>query len=332
MKRHLFLTLLFIVVQNVESNITAEEAANKFQHQVAPAIPTTSKDCQSIRESYGKKRKQLENQARRLGDQARNTSYHNKEGKKRRSQLFKESSEAWRERTKLHHMQNEEYKRCMQQTRNYKNAYSFYEGRKKRNIEDVKSIVIHTIGGYGCAIKDKKGKVIEAPNEKKFSDKKKFKRELKKHEQLLKQKGTWTHFGTWGKSAKQWQNIFWKRGKNGHTPHWIIGRNKEGEELVVPEIFEAFHTVGANPNSIGIELMYEGKKGEKFDKGQIENLKARIRRIKQKWPNVKFLQAHSDVDKRKEKCGGKLFNRREDPGPNFPWEGILNNTQLERKK
>jgi N-acetyl-anhydromuramyl-L-alanine amidase AmpD len=102
--------------------------------------------------------------------------------------------------------------------------------------------------------------------------------------------------------------------------HYIIGRNGEVARSV-PEDEIAFHAIDHNDQSIGIELINAGDGREPYPPQQIEALARLIAGIQKRWRiPVSQVKGHEEVDHSTFRCGGRLVRRKQDPGPQFPWD------------
>lgn len=100
--------------------------------------------------------------------------------------------------------------------------------------------------------------------------------------------------------------------------HYVIGRSGT-VEASIPETDRAFHAAAFNARSIGIELVHAGDGRETFSPAQIAALTALIRDIRTRHAvPLAHIVTHGDVDRRTCACAGASYNRRIDPGPNFP--------------
>ena len=100
----------------------------------------------------------------------------------------------------------------------------------------------------------------------------------------------------------------------------------------------AFHVVGYNEQSIGIEIVNKGRyphwfynnsqfPAEEFKKEHITALLNLLKNLKARFPGISRLERHSVLDQRTipaEDNSDVLIRRRIDPGPQFPWEYVQN--------
>lgn len=165
-----------------------------------------------------------------------------------------------------------------------------------RDTREITSIVLHTIGGPACIA----GKVQFRPIPERDDD------------ALF-----------WGRVLK----------KSRASAHYVIGRT--GEMVNVLPVSEvAYHTVGLNRNSVGIELVHRGDGKEPFTESQISKLIALIKELRRLHPLIRIenIVMHSDIDQRACICSGLRYNRRQDPGANFPMERVIKEVRFSAEK
>jgi hypothetical protein len=163
----------------------------------------------------------------------------------------------------------------------------------KRGPESVTALVVHTVGGPACIANT----VQFRPIPKRDDD---------------------TQF---------WQR-FLKTARNADA-HYVIGRNGTVAQVMAPTEI-AYHTVGVNDVSIGIELVHRGDGMEPFEEPQVVKLIEQIKEIRQQFPKISLsnIVTHSDIDQRTCSCGGKPYHRRQDPGANFPMQRVIDAVRL----
>jgi N-acetyl-anhydromuramyl-L-alanine amidase AmpD len=163
---------------------------------------------------------------------------------------------------------------------------------EKRDTGSITALVVHTIGGPACI-----GNTVRFMPIAKRGDDAQF----------------------WQKNLKTARN----------EAHYVIGRNGTVAEVMPPTNI-AYHTVGINDISIGIELVHRGDGIEPFEEPQIVELIDMIREIRRQSPKIVLsnIIAHSDIDQRTCSCGGKPYNRRQDPGANFPMQRVIDAVRL----
>lgn len=106
----------------------------------------------------------------------------------------------------------------------------------------------------------------------------------------------------------------------------------------------AHHTRGYNPRSVGIEMVNIGRYPNWFDSdhqimrepytdAQIRSLKNVLLALKSLCANLAYIAGHEDLDTVKVTASddpSKEVFRKRDPGPQFPWQDVLNAVELER--
>jgi N-acetyl-anhydromuramyl-L-alanine amidase AmpD len=163
----------------------------------------------------------------------------------------------------------------------------------KREPDTITALVIHTVGGPACIA----GTVRFRPIPKRDDD---------------------TQF---------WQK-FLKTARNADA-HYVIGRGGTMAP-VIPATEIAYHTVGINDVSIGIELVHRGDGIEPFEEPQIVKLIELSKEIRQQFSTISLgnIVGHSDIDQRTCTCGGRPYHRRQDPGANFPMQRVIDAVRL----
>ncbi|MDW2982136.1 N-acetylmuramoyl-L-alanine amidase [Rhodanobacter sp. KK11] len=129
----------------------------------------------------------------------------------------------------------------------------------------------------------------------------------------------------------------------GNSGHYYIDR--DGTVLrYVPGTRVANHVRGHNPNSIGIELVNLGRyphwwdsrhqrMDEPYTAAQIASLDALLARLREEFPNLRQIAGHEDLDTAWMPASDDpalQVRRKLDPGPLFPWNGVLERSGLER--
>jgi hypothetical protein len=157
-----------------------------------------------------------------------------------------------------------------------------------REPDSITALVVHTVGGPACIA-----------NTVQF-------RPIRKRED----------------DTQFWQR-FLKRARNAEA-HYVIGRNGTVASVMPPTEI-AYHTVGSNDFSIGIELVHRGDGTEPFEEPQIVKLIELIKEIRQQFPKIALsnIVTHADIDQRTCACDGKPYPRRQDPGANFPMQRVI---------
>jgi N-acetylmuramoyl-L-alanine amidase len=129
----------------------------------------------------------------------------------------------------------------------------------------------------------------------------------------------------------------------GNSGHYYI--DLEGKVFrFVADTRVANHTYGYNARSIGIELVNIGRYPHWGDSryqaftvpytaAQIEALRALLSQLRNDHANLHWIAGHEDLDRRLEPASDDasiLLPRRQDPGPLFPWNQVLEGSGLER--
>jgi N-acetylmuramoyl-L-alanine amidase len=129
----------------------------------------------------------------------------------------------------------------------------------------------------------------------------------------------------------------------GASGHFYIDRDGSVYQYVSP-MRTANHTRGYNPRSVGIEMVNIGRypnwldsenqiMSEPYTEAQISSLKYLLIALRSHCSNLKFIAGHEDLDTAKVAASddpNKEVFRKRDPGPQFPWQDVLNAVELER--
>ncbi|MDH3901748.1 MAG: N-acetylmuramoyl-L-alanine amidase [Xanthomonadales bacterium] len=132
---------------------------------------------------------------------------------------------------------------------------------------------------------------------------------------------------------------------SGNSGHFYIDRDGSIEQWV-PVSRVAHHVRGFNPQSIGIELINNGRYPDWFLSGnqrmsepypdlQIEALTALLNHLQEELPVLEMVTGHEDLDIAmipSEDQPDILIRRKLDPGPQFPWSEVMKQTSLHRLK
>jgi hypothetical protein len=163
----------------------------------------------------------------------------------------------------------------------------------KRDPDSVIALVVHTVGGPACIANTVQFRPIPRRDD----------------------------------DTQFWQKIL--KSARGAETHYVIGRNGTAAPVMPPTEI-AYHTVGINDVSIGIELVHRGDGTEPFEQPQIVQLSELIKEVRQQFPNIPLsnIVTHSDIDQRTCSCGGKPYHRRQDPGANFPMQRVKDAVRL----
>jgi N-acetyl-anhydromuramyl-L-alanine amidase AmpD len=105
--------------------------------------------------------------------------------------------------------------------------------------------------------------------------------------------------------------------------HFVIGRSGVVRPVIPPKEI-ANHAAGVNDVTIGIEMVNRGDGAEAYPAEQIKPLVGLIHDLRREFPRIALenIVRHSDIDQRTCKCGGVTYNRRQDPGSNFPFDEV----------
>jgi N-acetylmuramoyl-L-alanine amidase len=129
----------------------------------------------------------------------------------------------------------------------------------------------------------------------------------------------------------------------GNSGHYYIDRDGSVFRFVA-ETRVAHHTHGYNARSIGIELVNLGRYPdwngtrhqaftEPYTEEQIDALRVLLGQLRNELPNLRWIAGHEDLDRRLEPASddpSTLLARRQDPGPLFPWDRVMDGSGLER--
>ncbi|HVT32186.1 MAG TPA: N-acetylmuramoyl-L-alanine amidase [Rhodanobacteraceae bacterium] len=129
----------------------------------------------------------------------------------------------------------------------------------------------------------------------------------------------------------------------GNSGHYYIDRDGSVFRFVAATRV-ANQTYGYNARSVGIELVNRGRYPywndtrhqtftEPYTAEQIDALRALLGRLRNELPGLRWIAGHEDLDRRLEPASddpATLLPRRQDPGPLFPWDRVLDGSGLER--
>jgi len=141
----------------------------------------------------------------------------------------------------------------------------------------------------------------------------------------------------WGKK------VIYPQNQTGNSGHFYINRDGCIEQWV-PLNRVAHHVRGFNPQSIGIELINNGRypdwfhsqhqqMKEPYPGAQIEALAALLNYLSAQLPGLEDIAGHEDLDIEmlpSEDKPDTMIRRKLDPGPLFPWSEIMNKITLNR--
>ncbi len=145
-------------------------------------------------------------------------------------------------------------------------------------------------------------------------------------------------------TAREWgEREVYPDSQTGNSGHFYIDRDGSVEEWV-PITRIAHHVRGFNPQSIGIELVNNGrypdwfKSGnqqmkEPYPDGQIEALAGLLNQLVEQLPGLEGVAGHEDLDAGMQPSDDKpdlMIRRKLDPGPQFPWPALMDRISLKR--
>ena len=127
----------------------------------------------------------------------------------------------------------------------------------------------------------------------------------------------------------------------GNSGHYYIDRDGTIYQYVDDQRI-AHHVAGHNERSIGIELINSGRypdwytvasqtKKEDYSKAQIHSLITLIQMLSDKYPSIKTLTGHENLDQRLMEASDdpdQSIRRKVDPGLHFPWGQIQQSVSL----
>lgn len=145
-------------------------------------------------------------------------------------------------------------------------------------------------------------------------------------------------------TARIWgEKTLYPKNQTGNSGHYYIDRDGSIEQWV-PLNRVAHHVRGFNPQSIGIELVNNGRYPDWFHSShqqmteaypgiQIEALSALLNHLLEQLPGLEAISGHSDLDTALLASEDKpdiRIHRKVDPGPCFPWSDIMDKISLNR--
>lgn len=130
---------------------------------------------------------------------------------------------------------------------------------------------------------------------------------------------------------------------SGNSGHFYIDRDGSVFRYV-PEDRIAHHVRGCNKNSIGIELVNNGRypdwldsrhqtMTEPYPEAQIDALLQLLRQLRTNLPNLRSIAGHEELDTAMVGASDdatRQVRRKLDPGPLFPWTRVLAACELRR--
>ncbi len=131
----------------------------------------------------------------------------------------------------------------------------------------------------------------------------------------------------------------------GNSGHFYIDVDGRIEQYV-PLQRVAHHVSGHNRFSVGIELVNRGRYPDwlhsrsqqmtsPYPPAQIAALLALLQQLRLQLPALSWIAGHEDLDRRLVNASdhpGVKVRRKMDPGPLFPWQQILHNSMLARRR
>jgi len=143
-------------------------------------------------------------------------------------------------------------------------------------------------------------------------------------------------------TARQYgEKIHYPVSQTGNSGHFYIDRDGRIEQWVALDRI-AHHVAGYNAHSIGIELVNLGRYPDWLDSrhqtwqedvspDQITALIELIQQLQRVFPALTKIAGHDQLDLRfipASDDAGKNVRRKLDPGPNFPWDQVIEATGL----
>lgn len=131
--------------------------------------------------------------------------------------------------------------------------------------------------------------------------------------------------------------------RTGNSGHYYLDRGGAVFQFVA-DTRVANHTYRYNGRSIGIELVNQGRYPNwndsrhqaftvPYTKVQIDALLALLAQLRNNHPYLHLIAGHEDLDRRLEPASDDpkiSLRRRQDPGPLFPWDEVLQASGLQR--
>lgn len=145
-------------------------------------------------------------------------------------------------------------------------------------------------------------------------------------------------------SAREFgEKVLYEGSGTGNSGHYYIDRDGRVILYVRPDRV-AHHVRGYNPRSIGIELVNTGRyphwrdsrhqaMNEPYPEAQIAALQALLAQLRREFPAIRYIAGHEDLDIAMEEAlddPSVQVPRKRDPGPQFPWERVMQRVDWER--
>lgn len=152
-----------------------------------------------------------------------------------------------------------------------------------------------------------------------------------------------TELPTLAEARRFGEQVLYEATGTGNSGHYYIDRDGSQHQYVDPGRV-AHHTRGYNPRSIGIELVNAGRHphwldsrhqsmDEPYPDAQIASLIALLRDLETRYPSLKHIAGHEDLDTTQVEASddpAKRVARKRDPGPMFPWTRVMRGIGLRR--
>lgn len=130
----------------------------------------------------------------------------------------------------------------------------------------------------------------------------------------------------------------------GNSGHFYIDLDGRILQYVAPERI-AHHVRGRNADTLGIELVNRGRYPHwlhashqdmltPYTEPQIAALRALLAELEQRLPDLVWIAGHEDLDRETVPATDQPATRvarKRDPGPQFPWEAVLEGSRLARR-
>jgi len=139
------------------------------------------------------------------------------------------------------------------------------------------------------------------------------------------------------------ERIHYDQSRTGNSGHYYVDRGGSVHHWV-PIDRIAHHTRGYNARSIGIELVNTGRYPDWLDsrhqamdvpytQSQIDALIRLLPDLQSTLPALQWIAGHEDLDTTEVPASNDssvMVRRKRDPGPLFPWDVVLDASQLRR--
>ncbi len=145
--------------------------------------------------------------------------------------------------------------------------------------------------------------------------------------------------------ARSWgENTVYPGSQTGNSGHFYIDRDGNTEQWV-PLNRIAHHVKGHNDNSIGVELVNNGRyphwlqsthqqMQEPYPDVQIAALTTLLKILCKQLTSLLWISGHADLDTARVPAKDRpdiMLRRKLDPGPCFPWQTVLSSISLKRQ-